>query len=85
MKTTKSSQTKVRVDSKPPNFLKEEVVVRKVEALYMKSNKGKVVRGMERESGARLDLDKQETTSNFTRVRVRGRVRVIRVRVRVRG
>ena len=73
MKTTKSSKTKVRVNSKPPNFMKEEVVVRKVEALYMTSDKGKAVRGIERESGARLNLDDQVTTSNFTRVRVRGR------------
>ena len=39
-----------------PLLLVEEVVVRKEEALYMLFNKGRVVRGIEGESGAILNL-----------------------------
>ena len=70
MKMKKSCKTSEMVDIK---LVEEEVVVRKVEALYMIFNNGSVVRGIEREAGARLDLDHQKTSSNFTRVRVRGR------------
>ena len=52
--------------------LGEEVVVRKVEALYMLSNKGRVVRGIEGESGAMVEFDTRGSASNFIRVRVQG-------------